>query len=130
VCEHLPLLARAGRLWSQCRSLTHVEWSHGPACHSVLTGRTKLPPGSPGGCGAPPTPTDWPSIAAHVTQAVRGRNNLPPAIVFPATHPTLGLRPGQYAARLGVRSDPWFVQPCNSTNFGCLPNECSWVSSP
>jgi len=40
VCEHLPLLARLSPLWSLCRSLTHQENSHGPACHSVLTGRT------------------------------------------------------------------------------------------
>src|SRR5262245_58798560 len=95
ICEHLPLLARASPLWSLCRSLTHREDAYGPACHSVLTGRTNLPPGSPQGCGAPPTANDWPSIAAQVTRAARGRNILPPAIVFPAGHPSLGPRPGQ-----------------------------------
>ena len=130
VCEHLPRLARLSPLWSLCRSLTHQENSHGPACHSVLTGRTNLPPGSPGGCGAPPTPGDWPSLAALVTHAARGRGNLPPAIVFPATHPTLGLRPGQYAGRMGARWDPWFLQPCTSATYGCLPHAFDWASSP
>jgi hypothetical protein len=130
VCEHLPLLARVSPLWSLCRSLTHKENSHGPACHSVLSGRTQLPPGSPGGCGAPPTPGDWPSMASLVTYGMKARNNLPPAIVFPATHPSLGLRPGQSAGRLGAKWDPWFIQPCTSTTYGCLPDAFAWASSP
>jgi hypothetical protein len=107
-----------------------VEYAHGPACHALLTGRTKLPPGSPAGCGAPPTPNDWPSIAAQVNATVQGRNNLPPAIVFPAGHPSLGLRPGQSAGRMGTKRDPWFVQPCTSATYGCLPGGFTWQSSP
>lgn len=129
ICEHLPRLAGVGHLWSLCRSLTHVEYAHGPACHSVLTGQTRLPTGSPGGCGAPPTPDDWPSIAALVTNAVRGRNNLPPAMVFPA-HPDSGMRPGQTAGRLGPKWDPWFIEPCKSAAMGCLPGGWTWSRSP
>ena len=126
VCEHLPQLAQRSELWSQCRSVTHRETSHGPACHSMLTGRTILPPGSPTGCGAPPAPGDWPGIATLVNLTVRTSNDLPAAFVIPPRLNNATERPGTRGGRMGPGADPWVLQPCRCTGYGCCPDCFGW----
>jgi hypothetical protein len=111
VCEHLPgLAARSGR-WAVVRSLTHSTNDHTLGHYLMLTGRNARDPGFRG--DRQPRPTDWPSIASVVGDAVGSRNhNLPPAIVLPErlVHWSGGVIPGAYGGQMGPRRDPFFIE--------------------
>ena len=60
-----------------------------------------------------PQPTDWPSIASVVGDAVPSHtNNLPPAIVLPErlVHWSGGVIPGNYGGMMGRHRDPFFIE--------------------
>ncbi len=122
ICEHLPLLAQRSQLWSLVRSLTHPSNDHSAGHHIMLTGQTKLPAGfNP----SLPQSSDWPSIAAVAGHALRGRNNLPPAVVLPERliHFSGRVIPGQFAGAMGPRHEPWFVEasPYDPMAYGAYP---------
>ncbi len=111
VCEHLPELAKRGRLWSVVRSLTHGTNEHTVGHYYMLTGRTAPSVGFRG--DRKPRSTDWPSIASIVGDAVPPRNNnLPPAIVLPdrIVHWSGGVIPGNYGGLMGQKHDPFFIE--------------------
>ena len=121
VCEHLPKLAQLSDKWALVRSLATNSSSHGQACSMLLTGRMDLPVGFDGGAS---TPFDWPSIPATVTYALRGRTELPPAMILPqpSVNEAAKVRPGQYAGRLGEKWDAWHVDiaaQCPLGNGAC-----------
>ncbi len=122
ICEHLPLLAERSELWALCRSLTHPSNEHSAGHHIMLTGRTPLPPGFNASL---PRPADWPSIAAIAGEATSARSNLPPAVVLPErlVHNSGRVIPGQFAAQMGQRRDPWFVEasPFHNKSYGAYP---------
>ncbi|MCH2126758.1 MAG: DUF1501 domain-containing protein [Pirellulaceae bacterium] len=122
ICEHLPMLAQRSEMWSLCRSLTHPSNEHSAGHHIVLTGRSVLPPGFN---DSVPQPTDFPSIAAIANDVTLSHNNLPPAAVLPQrlVHNTGRVIPGQFAARMGQRRDPWFIEASSfhPKSFGAFP---------
>lgn len=122
ICEHLPLLAQRSNLWAICRSLTHPSNDHSAGHHIMLTGRSDLPPGFDPNR---PGPGDHPSIAAVAGAVTKPRNNLPPAVVLPErfVHYSGRVIPGQFAGRMGIHHDPWFVEasPFHSTSYGAFP---------
>jgi hypothetical protein len=123
ICEHLPLLAQRSHLWALCRSLTHPTNNHSQGHHMMLTGRTALPVGFNDNA---PRPSDFPAMAAIANYATRARNNLPPAVVLPHTlvHRTGRVIPGQFAAEMGSRWDPWVLRAardCGNQVYGACP---------
>ena len=131
ICEHLPMLAARSEDWALARAVETHSSDHATACHMLFTGRLDLPTGFDING---PTPNDWPSIPALTTFALRGRQNLPPAIVLP--EPSINeagvIRPGQYAGRIGKRWDAWHLNVaanCALGNGAC-PNCFRFDGSP
>ena len=111
ICEHLPGLASRSNDWGVVRSLTHPTNSHTVGHFYMLTGRSVTPPGFVG--DRKPRPSDWPSIASIVGDAVTApANNLPPAIVLPErlVHWSGGVIPGAYGGLMGAHRDPFFIE--------------------
>ncbi len=111
ISEHLPGLAQRSGDWSVVRSLTHPTNDHTLGHYYMLTGRSTVPLGFKG--DRQPRPSDWPSIASVVGDAVPARsNNLPPAIVLPErlVHWSGGVIPGAYGGQMGSRRDPFFIE--------------------
>ncbi len=111
ICEHLPELSKRSDRWSVLRSLTHPTNEHTLGHYFMLTGRSVASPGFVGDRKA--RPSDWPSIASIVGDALpRRSNNLPPAIVLPErlVHWSGGVIPGNYGGLMGTRRDPFFIE--------------------
>lgn len=120
--EHLPMLAQRSERWALVRSLSHGSNDHSAAHHIMLTGRSDLPEGFD---PTKPRPADWPSLAALGTALLPARHNLPPAVVLPEklVHMTGRVIPGQTAARLGQRHEPWMLDlsPHHPAHYGAYP---------
>ena len=111
ICEHLPLLAQRSRHWALVRSLTHPSSDHTAGHYFMLTGRSQISPGFVGDRKA--RPTDWPSIASVVGDALPSRgDHLPPSVVLPErlVHWSGGVIPGAYGGLMGAHRDPWFIE--------------------
>lgn len=111
ISEHLPGLAQRSDDWAVVRSLTHPTNDHTRGHYFMLTGRSDVPLGFKG--DRQPRPSDWPSIASVVGDAVPSRsNNLPPAIVLPEklVHWSGGIIPGAFGGQMGSRRDPFFIE--------------------
>ena len=111
ICEHLPGLAKQSERWAVVRSLTHPSNEHTLGHYFMLTGRSVSSPGFVG--DRKPRPSDWPSIASIVGDALpRRSHNLPPAIVLPErlVHWSGGVMPGAYGGLMGARRDPFFIE--------------------
>ena len=122
ICEHLPRLAERSERYALVRSIATNSSGHEEACHMIFSGRLDVPSGL--SLGKPPSPNEWPSIAAQLTYATRGRNGLPPAAVLPqpSVNETGNVRPGQYAGKLGKRYEAWHMNiaaPCALGNGAC-----------
>ena len=116
ICEHLPMLARRSHLWALVRSLTHPTNGHTLGHYYMLTGRTVKSTGFRG--DRKPRPSDWPSIASVVGDAVPPQNNnLPPAVMLPErlVHWSGGVIPGAYGGQMGRHRDPFIIQ---ATQYG------------
>ncbi len=116
ICEHLPMLAQRSDRWALVRSLTHPTNGHTLGHYFMLTGRSISSPGFKG--DRMPRPSDWPSIASVVGDALPARNdNLPPAAVLPErlVHWSGGVIPGAYGGQMGRHRDPFFIE---ATNYG------------
>ncbi len=111
ICEHLPRLAQRSNDWALVRSLTHPTNGHTLGHYYMLTGRSVKNPGFRG--DRKPRPSDWPSIASIVGDALPPQtNNLPPAIVLPErlVHWSGGVIPGAYGGQMGRHRDPFFIE--------------------
>lgn len=111
ISEHLPLLAQRSNDWALLRSLTHPTNDHTAGHYYMLTGRSIPSPGFDGERIA--RPSDWPSIASTIGDALPARNhNLPPAVVLPERliHWSGGVIPGAYGGQMGSRRDPFFIE--------------------
>jgi hypothetical protein len=110
ISEHLPGLAQRSGHWAVLRSLTHPSNEHTLGHYYMLTGHS-IAPGFRG--DRQPRPTDWPSLASIVGDALPPRsNNLPPAIVLPErlVHWSGGVIPGAYGGQMGSKRDPFFIE--------------------
>jgi len=124
ICEHLPKLAERSQKWSVIRSLTTPYNGHSEGHMAIQSGRTPLPVGFN---ASKPQPTDWPSIASVVGDALPPRNNnLPTAVALPErlVHRTGRVIPGQFGGQMGNRRDPWFIEasPFNAKSYGAYPD--------
>ena len=111
ICEHLPGLAQRSKHWAIVRSLTHPTNDHTAGHYYMLTGRSIPSPGFRGDRAA--RPSDWPSMASIVGDALPARNNnLPPAIVLPErlVHWSGGVIPGAFGGLMGSHRDPFFIE--------------------
>lgn len=107
VCEHLPRLAQAAKLYTLVRSVQHEDSDHGSATYLALTGNYHQRRS-----GNPPVnlAEDLPTYGA-ILQRVRPDRQLP----FSAVHvngPVLApekAAPGQFAARLGGGCEPCLI---------------------
>lgn len=111
VSEHLPGLAMRGDQWAVVRSVTHPTNDHTLGHYFMLTGRSVKSVGFAG--DRTPRPSDWPSIASVVGDALPPRNRqLPPAIVLPErlVHWSGGVIPGNYGGQMGSQRDPFFIE--------------------
>lgn len=132
ICEHLPRLARQSERYALVRSVATDSSGHEEACHMLFTGRLDFPIGFT--LARAPSPNEWPSLAAQVTYATRGRNNLPPAAVLPqpSVNEAGSVRPGQYAGKLGARYEAWHLHiaaACALGNGAC-PNCFRFEGTP
>jgi hypothetical protein len=122
ICEHLPMLAQRSEQWGLVRSMTHPWNEHSQGHMIMLSGRTPTPAGFN---ASMPRPTDWPSIAAIVADALEARSNLPSAAVLPEkiVHNTGRVIPGQFAGLMGAQRDPWFIEasPFDPKAYGAFP---------
>jgi Protein of unknown function (DUF1501) len=113
LCEHLPHLAKQAHHLAIIRSLGdhgrgtgdhHAGYYYNltghapdPTFHRLLNART-------------PYSTDWPSMASVVAMKRPLHPSLPQAITLPQKEGAPEYtRPGQFAARIGLESDPVFV---------------------
>lgn len=111
ISEHLPRLAQRSDDWALLRSLTHPTNDHTLGHFLMLTGRSVASPGFRG--ERQTSPTDWPSIASIVGDALPARcRNLPPSIVLPErlVHWSGGVIPGAYGGLMGRKRDPFFIE--------------------
>jgi hypothetical protein len=114
LCEHLPHLASQARHLAVIRSVTdrgrgtgdhHAGYYYNltghapdPSFHRLLNART-------------PYPTDWPAMSAVATAKRPPHPSLPSHITLPHKEGAPDYtRPGQFAALLGPRHDPLFVE--------------------
>jgi uncharacterized protein (DUF1501 family) len=111
ISEHLPGLAQRSQHWAVVRSLTHATNEHTLGHYFMLTGRNVASPGFRG--DRMPRPSDWPSIASTIGDALPARgHNLPPAVVLPErlVHWSGGVIPGAYGGQMGPHRDPFFIE--------------------
>ena len=111
ICEHLPGLAKRSQGWGLIRSLTHPTNDHTAGHYYLLTGRSVPSPGFRG--DRVTLPSDWPSIASIIGDALpRRSDNLPPSIVLPErlVHWSGGVIPGAYGGQMGSHRDPFFIE--------------------
>jgi hypothetical protein len=111
ICEHLPGLAQRSQHWGLVRSLTHATNDHTAGHYYMLTGRGIPSTGFRGDRVS--RPSDWPSIASVVGDALPARSrSLPPSIVLPErlVHWSGGVLPGAYAGLMGSHRDPFFIE--------------------
>ncbi|MFN0053516.1 MAG: DUF1501 domain-containing protein [Planctomycetales bacterium] len=132
ICEHLPQLARQSERYTLVRSIATASSGHEEACHMLFTGRLDFPAGF--SLNRVPSPNEWPSMAAQVTYATQGRNNLPAAAVLPqpSINEAGSVRPGQFAGKLGARHEAWqlhIAAPCPLGNGAC-PNCFRFEGTP
>ncbi|MCH2572478.1 MAG: DUF1501 domain-containing protein, partial [Planctomycetes bacterium] len=115
ICEHLPMLAQRSNHWALVRSLTHPTNGHTLGHYFMLTGRSVKSSGFLG--DRKPRPSDWPSIASVVGDAIAPQNNLPPAVMLPErlVHWGGGVIPGAYGGQMGHRRDPFIIE---ATHYG------------
>jgi hypothetical protein len=128
VSEHFPRLAGLAHKYSIVRSLSHTDPAHLSSVHHLLTGAYAPKVNSD---ADPPSPNDFPTVGAVLSQRIGPQNGLPASVTTPwiVSHPAApgGKAPGQHAGWLGRRYDPLLVGDPNEAGFrvpGCvLPSD-------
>lgn len=111
-CEHLPKLAKLNDRFTLIRTMTHDRNVHGGAVGFVLTGTRTGDPGIPGVRGPDASPDDHPSLGAAMNCFSSASGQVPTAITLPwdMTDGQGRKPPGQTAAMLGSKFDPWLIR--------------------
>ncbi len=110
--EHLPMTAKQAHHLAIVRSLNgSVNTNdHHAGYYYNLTGHAADPTFLSLGNNRTPMPTDWPYMGCVVGARVATRGSLPNVITLPHMPSRMPYtRPGQFAARLGVQHDPFYV---------------------
>ncbi|MFN0195372.1 MAG: DUF1501 domain-containing protein [Planctomycetaceae bacterium] len=111
-CEHLPQLAQLNDRYTLIRTMTHDRTVHGGAVGFVLTGTRTGDPGIPGVRGPDATPDDHPCLGATINRFAPAIAQVPTAVTLPwdMTDGQGRKPPGQTAALLGPKYDPWLIE--------------------
>lgn len=112
LCEHLPLLSRQAHHLALIRSVdgTVNTNDHHAGYYYNLTGHVPDLSFRTEGNNRKPYPDDWPFMGSVVGMKRERHAYLPNAITLPykPSRPPY-IRPGQFAARLGVEHDPMYL---------------------
>lgn len=112
LCEHLPLLARQAHHLALINSVgaTVNTNDHHAGYYHNLTGHVPDPTFLIQGNNRKPYPDDWPYMGCVVASKRPQRPGMPNAVTLP-WKPSQApyTRPGQFAAKLGVKYDPLYV---------------------
>jgi hypothetical protein len=112
LCEHLPLLAAQAHHIALVNSVgsTVNTNDHHAGYYYNLTGHVPDPTFLTLGNNRTPMPDDWPYMGSVVAARRPLHPDLPSAITLPHKPSQAPYtRPGQFAARLGVEHDPFYV---------------------
>lgn len=112
ISEHLPKLSRVGHHLAVVRSIRgSVNTNdHHAGYYYNLTGHVPDPTFLTLGNDRTPMPDDWPYMGCVVGSRRPQHPDLPNAITLPIKPSKLPyVRPGQFAARLGVEHDPMYI---------------------
>ena len=112
ISEHLPRLARVGHHLAVVRSIrsTVNTNDHHAGYYYNLTGHVPDPTFLTLANNRTPMPDDWPYLGCVAASRRPQHPELPNAISLPfKPSPLPYVRPGQFAARLGVEHDPMYV---------------------
>ncbi len=113
ICEHLPLLAKQAHHFSLVNGVTdfgRATGDHHAGYYYNLTGHAPDETFRQQGNDRRPNPTDWPYMGC-VIGARRPRHPKLPQVITLPFKPSLPpyTRPGQFAGRLGMEHDPFFI---------------------
>jgi hypothetical protein len=112
LCEHLPLLARQAHHLALINSVgaTVNTNDHHAGYYYNLTGHVPDLTFRTQGNNRKPYPDDWPYMGSVVASRRDPHSYLPNAITLPHKPSRAPyIRPGQFAARLGVEHDPMYL---------------------
>jgi hypothetical protein len=112
LCEHLPLTAKQAHHMAIVRSVggSVNTNDHHAGYYYQLTGHIPDPTFLSLGNDRTPYADDWPFIGSVVGSRKTAHPQLPNAITLPHKPSKLPYtRPGQFAARLGVEHDPFYI---------------------
>lgn len=113
LCEHLPMLARQARHLAVVQGVTDygkATGDHHAGYYYNLTGHVPDVTFRTQGNDRRPQGDDWPFMGAVVGSRLAPHPSLPQVITLPhkPSRPPY-TRPGQFAARLGVEHDPFYL---------------------
>lgn len=112
LCEHLPMTAKQAHHLAIVRSVggSVNTNDHHAGYYYQLTGHVPDPTFLSLGNDRTPYPDDWPFIGSVVSARRAPHPQLPNAITLPHKPSKLPYtRPGQFAAKLGVQHDPFYI---------------------
>ena len=123
ICEHLPLTAKQGKHLAIVRSVTdfgRATGDHHAGYYYNLTGNVPDQTFRTEGNNRRPYPTDAPYMGAVIGQRRPKHPKLPQVITLPPKPSRAPYtRPGQFAGRLGLEHDPFYIygQHAKPLNF-------------
>lgn len=114
LCEHLPLLARQAHRFALVHGVTdagRATGDHHAGYYYNLTGHAPDATFRQQGNDRRPYPDDWPYMGCVVGSRRPLHPTLPQVITLPHKPSRLPyVRPGQFAGRLGLEHDPFYLQ--------------------
>lgn len=113
LCEHLPLLAKQAHRFAMVHGVTdggRATGDHHAGYYYNLTGHAPDPTFKQQGNDRRPYPEDWPYMGSVVAMKRPTHPSLPSLITLPHKPSKLPFtRPGQFAGRIGMEHDPFFL---------------------
>jgi hypothetical protein len=113
LCEHLPMLAKNAHRFSLVHGVTdfgRATGDHHAGYYYNLTGHAPDPSFKQLGNDRRPFANDWPHMGCVVGMRVKGSEKMPGVITLPHKPSKAPYtRPGQFAGRLGLEFDPFFL---------------------
>lgn len=113
LCEHLPLLAKQAHRFAMVHGVTdggRATGDHHAGYYYNLTGHAPDPTFKQQGNDRRPYPEDWPYMGSVVAMKRPTHPTLPSLITLPHKPSKLPFtRPGQFAGRIGMEHDPFFL---------------------
>jgi uncharacterized protein (DUF1501 family) len=113
ICEHLPLTAKHAHHLALVHGVTdfgRATGDHHAGYYYNLTGHAPDDTFRQQGNDRRPYPTDWPSIGCVIGSRRPAHPKLPQVVTLPFKPSRAPYtRPGQFAGRLGMEFDPFFI---------------------